>query len=57
MRRVSSLFAVELLEQAVAHLIFDTSNGILATESCLGAFVEVCLSYLKTEILLKLLVL
>jgi hypothetical protein len=40
-RYVSVLFAVELFQQEMAQLVFDTSNGVLAAESCLGAYMKV----------------
>lgn len=40
-RYVSVLFVVELFEQEVVQLVFDTSNGVLTAESCLGAYMKV----------------
>lgn len=40
-RHVSLLFAIEFFEQNVAQLSVDTSNSILATDSRLGAYMEV----------------
>ena len=35
------MFAVEFVEQDVAQLVVDTSNGILAAESSFGAYMKV----------------
>lgn len=40
-RYVSVLLVVELFQQEVTQLVFDTSDGNLTAEGCLGAYMEV----------------
>ena len=56
-RYVSLLLVVELGQQVVAHLVLDTANGNIATDTCPGADVEVCLSCLQAKILFDISVL
>jgi hypothetical protein len=46
MRYVSLLLFGEFVEQVVADLVLDTRNSNIATDGCLGAYMEVCLSCL-----------
>ena len=43
---VSLLLVGELIEQVVADLVLDTSNGNIATDACFGAYMEVFLGCL-----------
>jgi hypothetical protein len=50
-RCISLLLIVEFVQQVVAYLVFDTANGNIATDACLGAYMDVGLSCLQTKIL------
>ena len=53
---VSLLLVGELIEQVVADLVLDTSNGNIATDACFGAYMEVLLTCLQAEVLFMMLV-